>query len=319
MREREVKGLVLFSGGLDSILAVKLLQQQNIEVTGLTFVSYFFNAESAKKAAKRLKIPLKIVDFSDEHLKMVKNPKYGYGKNMNPCLDCHLMMLKKAKKIMRKEKFNLVATGEVLGERPFSQNKFALELLEKESGLVGYLLRPLSAKLLGLTIAEKQGLIDRNKFLDIQGRSRKRQMALAKEWGIKEYPTPAGGCLLTDPSFSQRLKEMFKNWPDCDKHDIELLKLGRIFWSSSTEAPVGRQDKNLIVVGRNEEENQKLEKLVQPDDVLVKLKDIPGPTTLVRSKSKKKKSLAVIEKAKQLTKYYSTKARNKKDVSFVII
>lgn len=298
-----MKGLCLLSGGLDSILAAKLLQRQNIKIIGLTFVSYFFNAESAKKAAENLKIPLKIVDFSDEHLAMVKNPEHGYGKNMNPCIDCHTLMLKKAKEIMEQEKLNFVATGEVLGERPFSQNKQALEIIKKESGLAGYLLRPLSARLLEPTITEEQGLIDRDKLLDIQGRSRQRQMALAKEWGIKEYPTPAGGCLLTDPGFSQRLKEMFKNWPNCDGDDVELLKIGRNFWELG----------NLIVIGRNQEENGKIEKLIKKGDVLIKLKNIPGPTTLIRIKRSFDESQRnkLLKKAKDLTQYHSPKACEK--------
>jgi len=314
---RKTRALVLFSGGLDSILAAKLLQKQKIKVFGLTFVSCFFNAENAKKAAKKLKIPLKIIDFSKEHLEMVKNPKHGYGKNLNPCLDCHTLMLKKAKEIMEKENFDFVATGEVLGERPFSQNLQALKLIEKESGLNGYLLRPLSAQLLEPTIVEKQGLVDRSKLLNIYGRSRKKQLALAKEWKIKEYPTPAGGCLLTDPGFSQRLKEMFKNWPDCNENDIELLKLGRIFWFSFERANGASA---VIVVGRNQKENQKLEKLAQSGGILIELKDIPGPTTLIRIKKIGTKKLfsKIIRKAEELTQYYSTKARNKKNVSFIL-
>ena len=183
-----IKALVLFSGGLDSILAVKILQLQGIDVTGLTFVSYFFNNQSAKKAASKLKIKLKTVNFSEEHLKMVKKPKHGYGKSLNPCIDCHLMMLRKAKEIMNspgsREKYDFVATGEVLGERPMSQNKKALDLIEKESGLKGFLLRPLSAKLLQPTILEKKRKIKRAELLDICGRSRKKQIALAKAFKI---------------------------------------------------------------------------------------------------------------------------------------
>ena len=202
---KKAKVLILFSGGLDSILATKLLLEQGIIVQGLTLKSAFFDAKQAKKAAEKVGIQLKVIDFSDEHLRMVKNPKFGYGKNMNPCIDCHLLMLKTAQKIMTKENFDFVATGEVLGERPMSQRKQILGLLEKEAGLVGRLLRPLSAKLLLPTEAEKKGLVDRRKLLDIQGRSRKRQLALAKKWGIDWYSTPAGGCLLTDPEFSKKL------------------------------------------------------------------------------------------------------------------
>lgn len=254
------------------MLAIRLLERQGLDMLGLTFVSYFFNAEAPIKMAQQLNIPLRIVDISLEHLVMVKHPCYGYGKNMNPCLDCHLMMLRQAKQIMTEEDFDFVATGEVLGERPFSQNLAALNLLEKESGLAGYLLRPLSAKLLPLTIAEQKGLVDREKLLDISGRSRQRQIALALEWGISEYPTPAGGCCLTDPAFSGRLKELLAHWPKASGDDIELLKHGRIFW----------QDNCLLVVGRNQIENKFLSDWVKVKDVLVEAEDIPGPTVLIR-------------------------------------
>ncbi|MDD5552182.1 MAG: tRNA 4-thiouridine(8) synthase ThiI, partial [Candidatus Pacebacteria bacterium] len=157
---KKAKCLLLFSGGLDSILAAKILTEQQIKVLGVTFKSCFFNERQAKVAAKEIRLKLKIIDISKEHLKIVKNPKYGYGKNMNPCIDCHLLMIEKAKSLMRKLKCDFIATGEVLGERPMSQNKNILRLLEKESGLEGYLLRPLSAKLLRSIITEKEGMID---------------------------------------------------------------------------------------------------------------------------------------------------------------
>jgi len=298
-KRSESSALVLLSGGLDSILVVKILQEQQVDVTGLTFVSYFFNADLAKKAADKLKVKLEIVDFSDEHLKMVKGPCYGYGKAMNPCIDCHLLMLKKAKKIMKEKGFDFVATGEVLGERPMSQNKSALELIKKESGLKGYLLRPLSAKLLSLTIAEQKGLIDRDKFFDISGRSRKRQMALAKEYKIKEYPTPAGGCLLTDLQFGQRLRELLSHWPSAQGKDIQLLKLGRHFWVEDDR----------IIVGRNEQENKQIEKLTQKGDVLIEPKEFAGPTILIRSKKEISEGLLI--KAKELMMKYSPKLRKK--------
>ncbi|MDI6591631.1 MAG: tRNA 4-thiouridine(8) synthase ThiI [Patescibacteria group bacterium] len=305
---KKVKALILFSGGLDSILAAKILMEQGIEVKGITFESYFFNSENAKKGAKEMKLPLKIINFSEEHLKMVKNPKYGYGKAMNPCIDCHILMLKKAKEIMKKEKFNFVATGEVLGERPFSQNKKALELIEKESSLKGYLLRPFSAKLLKLTIPEKLNQVNRQKLLDISGRSRKRQIALAKKYKIKEYPTPAGGCLLTDLEFGKRLKELFQKYLKCKGNDIGLLKLGRHFW----------EDKIKIIVGRNERENKEIKKLAKKGDVLIEMKNYPGPSTLIRNYKKTKIPKKVFERAKKITQYYSTKARAKKDVNFEV-
>jgi len=319
-KKAKTRALMLLSGGLDSILAVKLLQKQDLEVAGITFVSYFFNADLAKKAAQQLKIELKIVDFSDEHLAMVKNPRYGYGKAVNPCIDCHILMLKKAKEVSGIGQVpnrdspsdtvldsrtvseglslaNFVATGEVLGERPMSQNKQALELIEKQSGLQGYLLRPLSAKLLEPTIPEKKGLVNRDKLLDISGRSRKRQLALAKQWGIKDYPTPAGGCLLTDRQFGQRLKELFTQWPDCQGNEVLLLKLGRHFWV----------DKNKIIVGRNEAENKEIKRLSQKDDLLIEPKDFPGPTILIRGRPKLSKESLI--RAKELMIKYSPKLK----------
>jgi len=312
---KKVKALVLLSGGLDSILATKILKNQRIRITALSFKSYFFNEKQAQRAAKELRVPLRIIDFSKEHLKMVKKPKYGYGKNMNPCIDCHILMLKKAKEIMegkkpfgklRATKFHFVATGEVLGERPMSQNKKALDLIEKESSLRGYLLRPLSAKLLKPTIPEKLGLVDRNKLLDISGRSRKKQLELAKKFKLKDFPAPAGGCLLTDPEFSKRLRKLFEISPDCRRNDIELLKLGRHFSENTTK----------IVIGRNEDENGKIKKIAQKGDVLIEMENYSGPLTLVRNYQKTKVSKPILERAKKLTQYYSTKARNKKDVKF---
>jgi len=300
------KALVLFSGGLDSILAALFLKKQKIKVVGITFTSYFFGPEKAKEAAKKIGIFLKIVDFSKEHLKVVKKPKYGYGKSMNPCIDCHILMLKKAKEVMEKENFDFVATGEVLGERPMSQNREALEIVEKESSLKGYLLRPLSARLLPKTIPEKLLLVDREKLLDIKGRSRKRQIELAKEFKIKEYPTPAGGCLLTDLEFGKRLKKLFEIFPGCQGNDIELLKLGRHFWEGKVK----------IIVGRNEKENEEIKKLIRKGDILIEMKNYPGPTTLIRNYGKRKNLNKIIEKAKKLTQFYSRKSRGKKDINF---
>jgi len=297
--KKKARALALLSGGLDSILAIRILQVQGIKITGLTFVSYFFNSKAAEKAAKGLKIKLKITDFSDEHLGIVKRPCYGYGRAVNPCIDCHLLMLKKAGEIMAKDGYDFVATGEVLGERPMSQNKSALQLIEKESGLKGYLLRPLSAKLLEPTVVEKSGLVDREKLLDISGRSRKRQMELAREWGIRDYPTPAGGCLLTDIQFGGRFKDMAGKWSDFGGNDARLLKFGRHFWEKD----------DLIVVGRNKEENEEIKKLSFKDDVLIEPKEFPGPTILIRGKNKiSEKSLL---KAKELMFKYSPKARIK--------
>ena len=309
-RKNQLKCLFLFSGGLDSILGVKILRlQKNIKIVGVNFKSVFFSEKIAKEMAKKIKLPLKIIDISEKLIEIVKKPKYGYGKGMNPCLDCRILMLKEAKKILKKEKFDFVASGEVLGERPMTQNKFALKLVEEKSSLKGILLRPLSAKLLEETILEKKGLIKRELLLDLQGRSRKRQILLAQKFKLKEYPTPSGGCLLTDLNFSKRLKELLENFPKAKKNDIELLKLGRHFW----------QKKIKIIVGRNEKENQLLKKLAQKGDILIEMENYPGPTTLIRSYEKRKKvPKKALEEGKKLTQTYSSKAKDKKDVKFKI-
>jgi len=306
---KKIKAIVLFSGGLDSMLAAKILLKEGIKVLPVFFQSYFFGPKIAKKSAEVLGLKLKLIDFSEEHLKIVKKPKFGYGSAMNPCLDCHILMLKKAKELMKKEKFDLVATGEVLGERPMSQNKNALNLIEKESSLKGYLLRPLSAKLLAPTILEKKGLIKRKNLLDIKGKSRRRQIELAKKFKIKDYPMPAGGCLLTDLEFGKKLKELLENCPDFNGNDVETLKLGRHFWF----------DKAKIIIGRDEVENLKIRQLVKNGDVLVEIKNYPGPTSLIRNYGKGKIKKEILEKAKVLTKFYSKKAREKEDVEFEIV
>lgn len=305
------KAIILFSGGLDSILAVKILQEQKVKLLGIFFKSYFFNStqiEQAKNVAKSMKLPLKIIDFSKEQLKIVKNPKYGYGKNMNPCIDCRVLMLKQAKKIMKEKKFDFIVTGEVLGQRPMSQNKQTMELIERESGLKGHILRPLCAKLLKPRIAETMEWVAREKMFDIRGRSRKKQIEMARKYKIKKYPSPAGGCLLTDPEFSKRLEELFNLCPKCKDSDIELLKIGRHFYENKTK----------IIVGRNQEENKQIEKLKLQGDILIEMKNYTGPLTLIRNYNKKKISKEIIEKAKKLTQFYSFKARNKKNVEFVI-
>jgi len=302
------RALMLFSGGIDSILAAKILMKQKINVQGIVFKSCFFNESQARKSAKKINLPLKIIDFSSEHLAMVKNPQYGYGSSMNPCIDCHLLMIKKTGEIMRKKNYDFVATGEVLGERPMSQNKNALDLIEKKSLLTGYLLRPLSARLLSPTVPEKLGLVDRKRLLNISGRRRNKQIELAKKYKIENYPHPAGGCLLTDLIFGKRLKELFNVYPSCKANDIELLKIGRHFWEGKTK----------IVVGRNEEENKKIKKIAKNNDIVIEMKKYPGPSTLVRNYGKKKVSYSVLKKGMELTKNYSAKARFKKDVKFNI-
>lgn len=261
------------SGGLDSTLAAYLIKKQGVGVKGLIFQSYFFGPEKGIRAAKQLKIPYQVVDFSKEHLKVVKKPKHGHGKAINPCIDCHLLMIQTAKKILEKEGYDFVATGETLGQRPFSQNKQALLIIAKESGLKGRLVRPLSANLLPTTLPEKKGWIKKEGLLDIQGRSRKRQTTLAKKIGLT-FPQPAGGCLLTEMEFAKKLKLFIKKRPGFKGNSAQLAKLGRHFWF----------ERKFVVLGRDQGENDAIEELALAKDLLVRPANFPGPSALIRAK-----------------------------------
>ncbi len=302
------KALLLFSGGLDSILSAKILAKQGIKITPVCFKSYFFNCGQAQKSAEKLGLELKIIDFSKKHLGVVKNPKYGRGQGMNPCVDCHLLMVKEAQKIMEKEKHDIIATGEVLGERPFSQNIRALKLIEREACLEGRILRPLSAKLLPETIPEKNGTIKREEMFSIQGKSRKPQIALAGEFKIKNFPQPAGGCMLTNLEYARSLKELLEKVPGCRGSDCHILRKGRVFW----------RDKFLIMVGRNEKENKELKEAREAGDAVLEPKNFPGPSVLVRRFGKlrtrtlcsvwgKKNEKETMEEAKKFLMRYSKK------------
>ncbi|MDD5085859.1 MAG: tRNA 4-thiouridine(8) synthase ThiI [Candidatus Omnitrophica bacterium] len=269
----KTRAIGLLSGGLDSILAVKVLQGQGVHVIGLSFKTPFFQPAMAKRAASMLGIKLIIKDITRPHLRIVKDPPHGYGSTMNPCIDCHAYMVREARKVMRKMKFDFIFTGEVLNERPMSQNRQSLDIVRRASGSPERLLRPLSAGLLPETEPERLGKVDRSRLLDIEGRSRKRQIALARHYGIKEYPAPAGGCLLTDPGFSKRLKDLFTNSsPKPSVRNIELLKYGRHFRLS----PYCK-----LIVGRNEKENRAIRRLAQPADIVVSAEHIPGPVGLL--------------------------------------
>lgn len=247
------RALAMISGGLDSILAAKLIKEQGIDVIGICFRSYFFSEESAKKMTKQIDIPLVVVDFSKEHFELVKNPKHGRGKNMNPCIDCHSMMMNYAGELLEKYEADFIITGEVLNQRPMSQNRKALDIVKKESGFKDKILRPLCAKNLQPTEMELNGLVDREKLMKISGRSRKVQMALAEEWGIKEYPSPAGGCRLTEPGYALRLKDLlgFNSTPN--ENELSLLRYGRHFRT---------KDNNKIIAARTKEEGDEIKKLI---------------------------------------------------------
>ena len=266
-----LKAISLLSGGLDSILAVKIVQKQNISVTGLTCTTPFFNADKANAAAAEIHLPLIVEDITTEHLQMLKSPRYGYGKNMNPCIDCHTLMLNIAGRKMEETGADFLVTGEVLGQRPMSQTKQSLYVVAKNSGYADHILRPLSAQLLDPIKLEREGIIDRSQLLSISGRGRKDQMRLADELGIKHYPPPAGGCLLTDPIFSRRLRDLISHAEDRDIRDYELLKYGRHFRAAVT---------GKIIVGRNKSDNEALSRLSIADDLLCNMAAFPGPLVL---------------------------------------
>lgn len=255
------KAIALLSGGLDSILALKMMLDQGFEVLALNMKTPFCTCDSKGKCysdlmARRFGVPLRRVFGGEDYLEIVKNPGHGYGKHMNPCIDCRIFLFAKAKELMEQEGADFVFTGEVLGERPMSQRREAMNLIETESGLKGRVLRPLSARLLDPTTAEQEGIVDRGKLLDIRGRSRKQQLALARKYGIDDFPTPAGGCLLTDESFAAKVRESFQHGEDSLRHMI-LLKVGRHF-----RAPTGAR----IIAGRNQEENESLMGLALPHE-----------------------------------------------------
>ncbi|MGB9960027.1 MAG: hypothetical protein ACPLKQ_05865 [Candidatus Bathyarchaeales archaeon] len=295
VEKAKVKALALFSGGLDSILAVKLILEQGVDVEAINFATPFGackkNENSAAEAAKKLGVPIKTFFLGRDYLRIVRKPKYGYGKNMNPCIDCKILMLKKAKKYAESVGAQFIFTGDVLDERPMSQHFKALMLIEEEAGLKGKVLRPLSARLLPETEAEKKGLVDRDRLLDIQGRSRKRQLALAKELGITEYEWPSGGCLLTYKEFSNKLRDLLTHKKRVSMKDLALLRVGRHF----------RLGANKIIVGRNEHENQLLLKLKAENDFYFEAQGCGSPITLLQGPKTKE----AIEKAAKLTAYYS--------------
>jgi tRNA-specific 2-thiouridylase len=256
------KAIALLSGGLDSTLALKIILDLGFEVIGLNLKTPFCTCDGksgvcySSKYADEFGINLIRIFGAEDYVEIIKNPKHGYGRNLNPCIDCRIYLFRKAKEVMEKEGAAFIFTGEVLGERPMSQRMDSMRLIEKESGLQGKILRPLSAKLLSPTLPEKEGLIDRSKLLNIQGRSRKSQIQLARDYQIGDYPCPAGGCLLTDESFARRLKDSFQHNEDSLRH-ISLLKIGRHF-----RLPTGAK----FIVGRNKEENNLILSFAKPEE-----------------------------------------------------
>ena len=303
---KKVRALGLSSGGLDSILSALILRDQGIEVEWVTFETPFFSSAKACQAAYKIKIPITVENITKTYIKMLKNPPCGYGKHMNPCMDCHALMFRLAGTIMKNKGFNFVFSGEVLGQRPFSQTKSSLRYVEKHSDIDGYILRPLSAKRLPLTIPEKEGLVNRELLLDISGRTRKPQIKLAEKFGITEYPNPAGGCLLTDKGYSDRLKDLFEHQSTYTEKELHLLKYGRHL----------RLDNNTkLIIGRTKQDNEKIIEYLNPSvDTVIKVKDFPGPIVLVPRKADKD----IIIKAASICAGYSKAPDNTKvDASVV--
>ena len=297
---KRTKAVALLSGGLDSTLAVKLVLDQGIDVEAVNFVSPFCLCRKggcgALEVAKNLNIPLKTITVGEEYLRIVRKPKFGYGKNMNPCIDCRIFMLKKAKKYAEEIGASFIFTGEVLGQRPMSQHRKTLGIIEKEAGLKGKILRPLSAKLLPPTEVERKGLVSRETLLGIEGRSRKKQIRLAQELKVTEYSCPGGGCLLTYREFTSKLKDLFERKKRISLKDVRLLKVGRHF----------RFGKNKIIVGRNEAENGLLLQMKMTNDYCFEAQDTGSPITLLQGP----KTRIAIKRAAELTVYYSDRKQS---------
>lgn len=297
---KKVRALGLSSGGLDSILSALILRDQGIEVEWISFETPFFSSAKARQAAYKTKIPVTIKNITQVYLEMLKNPPCGYGKHMNPCMDCHALMFRLAGTIMKNKGFNFVFSGEVLGQRPMSQTKSSLRYVEKHSDIDGYILRPLSSKRLPLTIPEKEGLVNRELLLNFSGRSRKPQIKLAEKFGITKYPNPAGGCLLTDKGYSTRLKDLFEHQSTYTEKELHLLKHGRHL----------RLDNNTkLIIGRTKQDNEKIIKYHNPSrDTVIKVKDFPGPIVLMPYKASKD----IIIKAASICTGYSKAPDNTK-------
>lgn len=290
---KKILALALVSGGLDSALAAKLVKDQGIDLVAVHFASPFWGSEKKYPAriAEKLGIPFKRVILRSDYLEMLQNPKHGYGSAINPCIDCHAFMFRKAREIAEKMNAEFLVTGEVLGQRPMSQHLPALRIIEKEAGLVGRILRPLSGKLLEETEPEKKGWVNREKLLSIEGRSRKPQLAIAGEFSVNDYACAAGGCLLTMEGFARKLKDLFQRKKEITWNDIKLLKLGRHF----------QYHQNRIIVGRDQEENESLRKLKPKEDYLFKVPIVESPITILQGP----KTRGAIRLAARLTARYS--------------
>jgi len=268
-----MRALSLLSGGLDSMLAARLILDQGIEVTGIGFTSPFYGSDRGRRAAESLGIPFHSRDITGGMIAVLEKPRYGYGKNLNPCTDCHRLMVSTAASLLGELGASFIVSGEVLGQRPKSQTRDALNAVAKGAAR-GLLLRPLSALLLAETVPEREGWVDRSRLLGISGRSRKVQLELAERYGLTGYRSPGGGCLLTESGYCRKLKELKENegW---EEEELKLLAVGRHF-----RFPSGAR----AVSGRNREENEELERLARPGDLLFQAVERPGSLVLLRKR-----------------------------------
>jgi tRNA-uridine 2-sulfurtransferase len=280
-----MKAICSFSGGLDSILAVRIIQEQGIEVEAVHFDNGFGGCgerdnekNPVKYRADRLGIKLTGIDVGSELLRILKAPRFGFGRNMNPCMDCHLLFFKRCGEYMKEAGASFIVTGEVLGERPMSQRRWAIDQIDQNSGLEGLILRPLCARLMKPTIPEEKGWVDRHKLYAISGRSRQPQMELAAKFGIDFYPNAAGGCLLTEKEFSDKMRDLMEHKDDFDIDDVSFLKIGRHFRVS--------MDAKLIL-GRDEKENKLLLDKASGEICFITV-DVPGPVGVLRGNTSKR-------------------------------
>jgi len=287
-----MKAVLLYSGGLDSSLVLRILQEWDAEIFPLYIYNQFLSCKNPPELPG-----LHVIDVSKDFIRIVRSPEHGYGKNLNPCIDCRILMFERAKQYMKQKKGDFIATGEVLDQRPMSQHLEQLMLIDKKSGCEGIVVRPLSGALLPPTLPETDGLIDRNLLLAIKGRSRKSALSMAEKMKITQFTSPSGGCLLTDPGFCRRLADLMRYQEKIQVRDVELLKIGRHF---------RLDEETKLIVGRDEEENNAIEAMVRAQDYFMYVPDTGSPNALFMGKKKN------LERAASITARYSDKKTDDK-------
>jgi tRNA U34 2-thiouridine synthase MnmA/TrmU len=296
---KKIKALSLFSGGLDSILATRLIMEQGIEVEAVQFVTPFFNYAILEdidghkdRIRDRFGISVLVEDISVGYLQLLHNPVHGFGKNFNPCIDCKIMMLTRAKAMLEERGGSFLITGEVLGQRPMSQRRDTMNVIERDSGTRSILLRPLCAQLMTETLPEKKGWVDRSKLLRMSGRGRSAQIALAARYNITDFPAPAGGCILADPILSRRINNLYSREPMLQTADITASDINMLLMGRQLVLPGG----GWLILGRNEKDNDKLVKLAQPEDAVLWMEEWPGPTAVLKKAARKYPDSESLEK-----------------------